>query len=154
MSQVSFPSQLGVSLGDLRVSDAMHVGVISCTPETTLRSVARMLATYRVHAVVVFARHEGDLAHAGSWAVVTDAGLAQAARTGDVDQVTAGAAATGPVCCVTPDELLVRAIETMVADRLSHVVVVDKAAGRPLGILSLLDVARALAGYSWPGDER
>ena len=36
------------------VGDAMSHGVISCPPETPLRVVARMMATYRVHAIFVF----------------------------------------------------------------------------------------------------
>jgi CBS domain-containing protein len=41
----------------------------------------------------------------------------------------------------------------MIANRISHVIVVERANGRPRGILSTLDVARALAGYVWPADE-
>ena len=35
------------------VLDAMRLGVVSCPPDTTLREVARIMATYRIHSVVV-----------------------------------------------------------------------------------------------------
>ena len=35
------------------VLDAMRLGVVSCPPDTTLREVARIMATYRIHCVVV-----------------------------------------------------------------------------------------------------
>ena len=39
----------------LRVADVMHPGTIACPADTPLRSVARMMATYRVHAIIVHA---------------------------------------------------------------------------------------------------
>ena len=62
------------------VGDAMSHGVISCSRETPLRVVARMMATYGVHAIFVF-RHtdEGDEAP-HLWGVVSDLDLVAAAR--------------------------------------------------------------------------
>jgi len=133
------------SLADLTVGDAMHEGVVSCTPETPLRSVARMLSGYRIHALVVLPRHQGDLSHVVSWAVVSDVDVARAARSGDLDGRTAWDAAATPVCCIGPEAPLDRAIDLMVAERLSHLIVVEGTTGRPLGVLSTLDVARAIA---------
>jgi len=39
---------------DATVADAMSRGVIHCTPETPLRTVARLMETHNVHAVFVF----------------------------------------------------------------------------------------------------
>lgn len=153
MSQTVLPPMLVSSLGALGVRDAMHEGVISCTPETTLRSVARMLATYRVHAVVVFPRHESDTGHVSSWGVISDLDLARAAAERDLDTTTAGEIAGSAVRCVQPDEMLANAVLTMTANRITHVIVVDRTTGRPVGVLSALDVARALAGYAWPDEE-
>jgi hypothetical protein len=50
-------SLLDRSLAGLRAADAIHPGVISCPPDTPLRSVARMMSTYRVHAIIVLPRH-------------------------------------------------------------------------------------------------
>jgi CBS domain-containing protein len=154
MSDAAHSPFLEASVGDLSVADAMHDGVISCPPATTLRTVARMLATYRVHAMVVYPRHSGDLAHITSWRVVSDLDLARASREGDLDLLTAGDIAATPVCVITPGESLADAVEAMVAHRLWHVFVIDEHARRPIGVLSTLDVARALAGLTWPRELR
>ena len=46
----------------------MHPGMISCPPETSLRTVARMMATYRVHAIIVHAHDDEELRAAANWA--------------------------------------------------------------------------------------
>ena len=56
------------------VRDAMSNGVISCPPETPLRVVARMMATFGVHAIFVFEYAEEDDAPQ-LWAVVSDLDL-------------------------------------------------------------------------------
>ena len=38
---------------DLRVIDAMHPALITCSPDSSLRTIARMMSTYRVHAILV-----------------------------------------------------------------------------------------------------
>jgi CBS domain-containing protein len=68
---------------DLRVIDAMHPGMISCPPETSLRTVARMMATYRVHAIVVHAHGDEELPGGKPWGVVADADLVRAVRDAD-----------------------------------------------------------------------
>jgi CBS domain-containing protein len=40
---------------------------------------------------------------------------------------------------------LAEAVAAMVADSVSHVVAVDASSGRPLGMLSTLDIARTVA---------
>lgn len=154
MSQPTHTTFLDASIGDLSVGDAMHEGVISCPPETPLRTVARMLTTYRVHAIVVFPRHSGDLAHVMSWKVVSDLDVARAARDGDLDVQTAGDIAATPVCCMSPGKSLADTVEAMIEYRLWHVFVIDEHTQRPIGVLSTLDVARALAGLSWPRELR
>lgn len=147
------PPALEASLRRVSVSDAMHEGLVTCSPEDSLRTVARLLAVYRVHAVVVLPRHGSDAGHVASWKVISDLDLAQAAAELDLDDATAGDVAGGAVRCVQSNEPLSSAVLTMIANRISHVIVVERANGRPRGILSTLDVARALAGYVWPADE-
>ena len=140
------PVALSSSLDGLDVGDVMHDGIISCTPQTTLRNAARMLSTYRVHALVVFPRHEADTGHVASWSVLSDLDLIEAAAEHDLDSTTVGEVAGSPVRCVQPDEPLANAVLTMATNRLTHVIVLDRRTSRPVGILSALDVARALAG--------
>src|SRR5215218_4919236 len=68
---------------DATVLDAMRLGVISCSPDASLREVARVLATYRVHSVVI-SETDGDR----PWGIVTDIDLASAADK-DLDKARA-----------------------------------------------------------------
>jgi CBS domain-containing protein len=132
-------------LQKLRVVDAMHPGVIACPFETSLQTVARMMATYRVHAVVVLA-HEGDEAPGGTlWGVVSDTDLLQAGQDHDFDIQTAQALAATPALTVESRESLARAVQLMVEHEVAHLIVVERHSKRPIGVLSTLDVARALA---------
>jgi len=128
-----------------RVVDAMHPGVLTCPRETPLRTVARMMASYRVHCVVVLdQRTEAD--DMGSlWGVVSDLDLVGALAAGDVEDRTAGGTAATPVVMVSPDETLVRAAQLMTEHGTAHLVVVDRTSRLPLGVLSTLDLARVAA---------
>jgi CBS domain-containing protein len=134
------------SLTELRVADAMHPGLISCAPGLPLRTVARMMATYRVHAVLVSGPGE-TRGRGGPWGVVSDADLLRAAGTGDIDLTTAESAAVTPVRTVATDDDLASAAHLMVEHGSPHLIVVERRSGRPVGVLSTLDVARALAGF-------
>jgi CBS domain-containing protein len=132
------------SLAELRAIDAMHPGMISCPPETPLRTVARMMASYRVHAIVVHA-HEVPLPGGDAWGVVTDADLVRAALDNGVDVLTAKQVAATPAVIVFSSDPLERAMQLMAEHEVTHVIVVERHSGRPIGVLSTLDVARALS---------
>ena len=89
------------------VLDAMRLGVVSCSPDTPLREVARILATYRIHAVVV-ADIEGDR----PWGIVSDLDLAAAAGR-DLRKLTARDIARGELLTLAADESLARAARLM-----------------------------------------
>jgi CBS domain-containing protein len=116
--------------------EAMRPGVISCPPETTLRQVARMMARERIHCVVV--------SEDGSWRVVSDLDLLRAAEM-DLDVTTAGEIAASDLPTAAPDERLDRAGQLMAEREVAHLLVVERASGRPAGVLSTLDVAGVLA---------
>ena len=80
------------------VGDAMSHGVLSCPPETPLRVVARMMATYGVHAIFVFEYGDED-DEPRLWAVASDLDLVAATRL-DLDTLTAGATAVTPLVTV------------------------------------------------------
>ena len=134
-------------LSALRVSDAMHPGVLTCPIETPLRDVARMLATYNVHCVAVFGSDEehedGD---ERPWAVVSDLDLVAAALHGGLEEHTAGGAAGSPVVLVSGSDTLERAAQLMNEHQTSHLLVLDSDTMHPVGVLSTLDVAAALVG--------
>jgi CBS domain-containing protein len=134
----------GSRLQELRVVDAMHPGVISCPPDSTLQTVARMMASYGVHAVLVHG-HDEETPDPDGWGVITDWHLLQAAAAGSVHTVRAAEVAISPVVGIATSEPLQAALELMARTGSSHVLAVERHSGRPAGVVSTLDVVRALA---------
>ncbi len=126
-------------LGRISVSDAMSHGTLTCQAETALRTVARMMAEHRIHAIVVT---NLDGVSEEAWGVVADTDLLRAIDS-DLDELTAGDVAATELLTVSPDESLERAARLMAEHEVTHVVVV--AGRKPLGVLSSLDVAQAIA---------
>jgi len=129
----------------LSVTDVMHPGVVTCPTETPLVAVARMMTGHRIHAVVVFNEESDDVAGDELWGVVSDLDLVKAASAGVIDDRTAGGTAVTPIVMVEEHEPLACAAQLMSEHEITHLVVVDPKTERPVGIVSTLDVARALA---------
>jgi CBS domain-containing protein len=125
-------------LGTQTVADAMHHGIVTCPPSATLREVAHLLAEHEVHCAVV-AESSGDDAGA-LWGIVSDVELMRG--LGSPVALTAGNLAALDVITVGPDEDLARAAQLMGEHDVAHLIVVK---GAPIGILSTLDVAKAVA---------
>ena len=121
------------------VAEAMHHGVIVCDREDPLSRVARLMSEHRVHSVVV-GGEAGRL-----WGIVSDLDLVAAAAVRPLDEQTAGGTAVTPVVAVEPGHSLQEAAELMTAYGVAHLVVVEPETGRPVGVLSTLDLARTLA---------
>jgi CBS domain-containing protein len=132
------------SLSRPTVADAMHEGVVYCEPDATLTDAARTMAANRVHCVAVHATATGRPDEPRVWGIISDLDLIQAGIHTDGDR-PAGTIARTPVISVRPTVALSEAGEAMLANNASHVVVVDPDAQRPVGILSTLDIAGALA---------
>jgi CBS domain-containing protein len=126
----------------IRVSEAMHRGVLTCSRDVSLTFVAELMASNRVHCVVVADELED---RDSVWGIVSDLDLTAAASVRDLDEQTAGAAAATAVLTVSPNETVQRAAQLMTEHAATHLVVVD-AERRPIGIFSTLDVAGALGG--------
>jgi CBS domain-containing protein len=126
-----------------RVADAMHAGVLTCPSDTPLRSVARMMDAYRVHSVVVY---DEDV-EGGVFGIVSDLDLVAGLVDGAFDTRTAGEVAASPVVTVGARDRLLQAARLLVEHATAHLVVVDPETTVPVGILSTLDVARAVAGW-------
>jgi CBS domain-containing protein len=129
-------------IANLRVADAMHVGVLTCDRDTPLADVAATMARELVHCVVVEGDHDGSGA---LWGIVSDLDLVAAAVVRNLDEQTAGGSAASPLVMIAPDETLQRAAQLMTEHGTSHLVVVDTQALRPVGVISTLDVAARLA---------
>ena len=126
------------ALTHVRVGDCMHPGVLTCAPDDTLRHVAAVMANHRVHAVVITAR-TGDR----PIGVLSDLDVVTALAAG-AECTASEAAATEPVT-VSSHESLLGAAQLMSEHGVSHLVVLDRASGYPLGVLSTLDVAGVYA---------
>lgn len=135
------------ALRELRVIDAMHPGLISCSLDTPLRTVARMMTTYRVHAILVTAHGDEQLPSGLPWGIVADTDLLRAAEASDVDEQPARTIAGTPVLTVASSDELAGAAQLMVEHEVSHLIVIERRSARPIGVLSTLDIARALAGF-------
>jgi CBS domain-containing protein len=113
----------------------MQLGLFECTPETDVRSVAQLMAAKTIHCVVVAGER---------WGIVSDIDLMRALGPGSAD-LTAGAVAASDFVIVRPDDSLEHAAQLMAEHDTAHLVVVSPQTGRPVGMLSTLDVARAVA---------
>jgi CBS domain-containing protein len=122
----------------------MHLGVLTCAPDTPMRSVAALMAEHRVHAVVVDGvRRRPDGTERQVWGIVSDLDLVS--RIDAAGARTAGDLSATPVVVVDPREPLAEATRLMHDYDVHHLVVVEPVDRRPIGILSTLDVIAALA---------
>jgi CBS domain-containing protein len=137
-------SYLMPSLEHATVSDAMHPGILTCGPEVSLTEIARMMATHHVHCILAMGTVHDAPVESLAWGIVTDLDLVRAGiRSGA--EPTARELARQPVVTVEPTMPLREAAEAMLANSVSHVVVVQPASQRPVGVLSTADIAGLIA---------
>ena len=129
------------SFADATVADLMTVGIIHCAPTTSLHSVARLMAEHHVHAVFVL---DVDADGSEVWGTVSDLDLVASAWA-DIGSRTAGGSAVTPLVTVTSSDPLRQAAQRMTETGVSHLAVLDPVSRRPVGVLSTLDIARAIA---------
>ena len=136
---------IGPAFEHATVADAMRAGIISCQADSSLRAIADLMASYHVHAVVVEGVGVDSGAASGqAWGIVSDVELARAAARGELE-ATAGELAGSGATFIGPAEPLRRAAELMSDHRVSHLIVSTDPTARPVGIISTLDLAVALA---------
>lgn len=132
-------------LREARVRDVMTAELVTCTADVPLAEVADLMVGHRIHSVVVLAPPARDpLAGDVEWSVLSDLDLVAAAPWGEPG-AGAGTIAASPRTVVNADDSLAAAALAMAENATSHVLVVEEGGGEPVGILSALDVARALA---------
>ena len=124
--------------GTFTVLNALQLGLIDCPADADVRSVARLMAEHNVHCVVVRGPEPNR------WGIVSDLDLMAALRP-ELTGATAGQLAATDSLVVDPTDSLEHAAQLMVEHQATHAVVVDPVTGRPIGIVSTLDVARFLA---------
>ncbi len=137
-----------IDLSRVRVGDVIAPGIVSCSPESSARDVAELMAAKGIHCVVVIDMLEAEGGVRG-WGVISDLDLASVA-VGELDRITAAEiAATEPVEVKATDSLE-HASRQMVEHQVTHVLVAHGDPAQPIGVLSTLDLARALAGEAKP----
>ena len=119
------------------VDDFANVGILSCPADAPLEEVAWLMADNRVHALVV----EGEERNPP---IVSDTDLIAAAGSGHFDELCAHDVAGTEAVSVSRSDTLERATQLLAEHAVTHLVVRDDR-WRPVGILSTLDVARAIS---------
>jgi CBS domain-containing protein len=127
-------------LASRTVADAMHHGIATCPPSAGIREVAELLAEHGVHCAVV-AEPPADDGTPTLWGIVSDVDLMRG--LGSPVALTAGNLAVLDIVTVAPGDELQDAARLMAEHDVAHLIVM--ADGRPVGVLSTLDVARAVA---------
>lgn len=124
------------------VREAMHPGIMACTPAATLPEVAQLMATCHVHCVGVVGTGPDEAPRLSG--IVTDVDLVRWATSGRPHE-PAGAVVSESALSVAPQASVHEAAQLMADRGVDHLVVVDARRHAPLGVISALDVARVLA---------
>lgn len=124
------------------VRDVMARGVMSCTPETTVREAARRLAEHGVSALVVVEEASGELE-----GIVSRSDLARVYDQ-DYGSITVNSVMSDVVETIIPDIPVSAAVMIMLDRGVDRLVIGHAKPGpqRPVGVLSLSDIVRDMAG--------
>lgn len=131
-------------LAGWRVSDVMSAPIRSAAADLPLVDAARLMADERIHCLAVLAQSPGG-GEPRFLGVLSDLDLV-AALDGPGAAGTVAEFAGAAMESVSADTPLGTAIHQMHETRTRHLVVVAEGSGRPVGVLSTLDVLSALAG--------
>jgi CBS domain-containing protein len=105
-----------------------------------------------VHAIFVLEHTDEDDEAPRLWAVVSDLDLVAATRL-DLDSLTAGGTAVTPLVSVDSEQSIANAGDLMAQYGIAHLAVTDPDSRRPVGVISTLDIARAVAADDPKGTE-
>lgn len=125
----------------MRVNDFMTSNPATCTADTPLIEVARMMVKHDCGEIPIT-----DPSNRHLVGVVTDRDIVcrSVAQGRDTAQITAGECMTTPVVCVTPDATLEQCREIMEQKQVRRVPVVDET-GMICGIVAQADIALSAA---------
>jgi predicted transcriptional regulator len=115
-----------------RVKHACSKGIFACSSFAGLAEMGRLMTTHQIHSLIVWQ------AGGARWGVVSDVDIAFAALSAP-DAVADDLASPAP--SIADEASLSSAIKLMRERRTSHLVVIDSASDRPIGVLSALDIA-------------
>jgi CBS domain-containing protein len=126
-------------ISDVSIGDVMHTGVVTCSPDDGLATLAGILVTHRIHAIVL-----APLGRANP-VLVTDRDIVRAAleRPGSP---RASEIARDAVPMLPSDAGVDVAVAMMAAGFFRHLLVTEPGSGAPVGVVSSFDVVAALGG--------
>jgi CBS domain-containing protein len=124
------------------VRDVMSRNLMSCHPDTTVREAAQRMAEHSVNALVVLEEASGELE-----GIVSRSDLARVYDQ-DYDAVTVESVMNHDVQTIIPNIPVSAAVMIMLDNRIDRLVIMHAkpAPPRPVGLLSLSDVIRDMAG--------
>jgi CBS domain-containing protein len=121
------------------LSECAHIGIVSCTPDAPLAKVAELMASNRVHAVVVVDDERAEPP------VISDLDLAGAVASDHFDHLRASDVAGTEAISLKESDSLAHAAQVFADRKVSHVIVRNDRR-YPIGIVSTHDLAVAIAG--------
>jgi len=126
------------------VRDVMSRSVVTCTPETTVREAVRRMAEHRLNALAVVDKASGELE-----GIVSRSDLARVYDK-DYDAIKVESVMTEGVETIIPDIPVSAAVMIMLDRNVDRLVIMhpSPAPSRPVGVLSLGDVVRDMAGLT------
>jgi len=122
----------------------MHPGLIGCDATAPLDTVAWILADENIHALLVHRAGGRDRSAADRWGLITASELLRALADGRRGLTAASMLANSSYVTVAPTDRLHCVVRLMAGHALTHVLVMEHAS--PVGVVSALDVARAIGG--------
>jgi CBS domain-containing protein len=130
-------------IAGLPVRDVMQVGLVASPPDADLETIARTMAEESIHCVFIAdVPRRNQTGGRRTWGVVSDLDLMHALREGAGTRIASDIAATELVT-VDPTDTLETVVRLMTDCGTAHLVVVSAQQGRPVGMISSLDIARA-----------
>lgn len=131
-------------LASTAVGDAMRAGVVECEPDADVTDIARLIAAHGIHCVVVAGIERRDRGGERlAWGIVFDLDLVRALAP-DARSAPAARLAGSEIVTIDPTDSLEHAAQLMAEHDTHHLVVASSASGRPVGVLSTLDIARTV----------
>ena len=122
-------------LDRVRIGDCIHHGIFACDPDAPISEVAAIMATHRVHALII-----NDV-NGRPAEIVSDTDVVAAAATSDA--FSARDVAGTEALSAPSDASLRDAARLMTEHGVSHLIAVDPASGQPAGVLSTTDILSA-----------
>jgi predicted transcriptional regulator len=119
------------------VVDVMHRGLVTCVADMAAKTVARVMAAHRIHAVAVV----NDDGHCVC--VVETPDIIAAVQRGTLHLEPARAIGRPPIFVDEPTPVR-EAVRLMHRHGVAHLIVAERGESRPVGIVSILDALDAL----------